>query len=325
MTRQEVLERLEALPTPLVTAFAAACLERVLPAFERRTGESWGVPHNAVSLAWEALEGRAVSTIRWNRMRSFLQRISVSIEDHGPSFATGNAVAASGVLLSEMFGFASSGDLALDHRERARRARFIAGNAIDAIDALHRESRELDRDVSFASGPMVEMAWQAAALERLATNLEAPPTRSLFDGVTAEGVGTGLDGSHAAWFPWDRGPQVSGPDLTSYVSTHVREPKVTYYVYAANNTLGALGTQATGEEILFLREVVRHEGIARFSYHLRRPELAPWAHYLVYHLVAGEHLSHHFDGCAQIRFRDLDTDERTLVPYPPHALADDDE
>lgn len=324
--RVALLQRLEALSSHALKMYATACLERVLPAYEKRVGETWGVPHNTVALAWSALAGVDVIRHRWHRLRAFNERIMVSIDDYGPDYATQNAVAAGGKLLSEIFGFASSGDTQIDHRERAKRALYISGNALDAVDAFQREIARIEPGQTVQGAVDVERQWQLAALEVLEASQEPALRPDALAGISGRIAGGPVIGStfSVGWFPWERTKTANGPDLTLFMGAFTRNPKVAYFVYEAKNRLEPHGAQVLGDEVAFIREAVRVEGVARFSYHLRKQELQPWIRFLIYHLVAGEFLKHEFDTCAQIRYRDFDTNVRVLEAYPPHALAEDD-
>lgn len=314
--RVGLLRRLVALSPRALEAYATACVGRVLPAYERRSGHVWGVPHNTVDLAWSVLGGAEVIRQRWHRLRAFNERNAISIDDHGPDYATQNAVAAGARLLCEIFGFASSGDPTLDHRERARRALLITGNARDAIEALHRETLRIDPHQVFTDGPEVEQQWQVAALEALERSRDPRPDRAFFARVDVQ--------HPAGWYPWTHPAPATGPDLTLFAGAFTREPKPAYFIHEAENHLSSLRVQAMGAEVAFVREVARVNGVARFSYHLRKQHVTGHIELVLYHVLAGEFLRHDFDDCREIRFRDLDTDARRTIPYPPHSLADDD-
>ena len=65
-------KRVGVLPRRVQLAFSTACLERLLPALEHQTGESWGAPHNMVAMAWSAIDGEPICKTRWTRIGGML-------------------------------------------------------------------------------------------------------------------------------------------------------------------------------------------------------------------------------------------------------------
>lgn len=310
-----------------LSGFAVACVERSLPAYERRTGARWSPVHNAVALAWHTMEGASISGLRWMRVRAMITRSMLGIETYGPDVQTNNSVAASARLLTEIFGYSGSGDPSVDRRERAERAAWIAHDVRDTIDSMIREETSLG-SAEWDGSENVEGEWQEALLDALSAATASKLSRPWFESIDLGDArwGRGLSSKDSRWFPWERSPPAEGPpDATLFLAGISKSPKIKYHIYAASESTKPDGrTQVVGAEVLEIPEMVRVENQARISYYVRDESVFDWAEYLIEHLLLGELLMHRMDSCETVRFRNIDLMSKRVIPYPPHSLSEED-
>lgn len=249
-------ERVGVLPRWVQLAFSTACLERLLPAFEHQTGESWGVPHNMVAMAWSAIDGEPICKIRWTRIGGMLSRIRT---DKWNVYAS-NSIATTGGILADMFAYPK-----MTKKERARLVTAIFYKGTEILQTLHREVQNQDASVTFAVSPDNGAAWRLAALTQLEESGEKNPKRDFFTDIEVpeKQTGRGLDGSQAGWFPWERVASVPGPDLTHFEAVYSdRAGEEGYEILVVSNDVKSR-KQVLGQLAIFFRIRRKRRGYIR--------------------------------------------------------------